>query len=115
MNTSIRSVPTVEQRAGDFSKSFNQAGALIRVFNPFTTRASGTGFIRDQFTDNKIPTNLIDPVALNILKYFPLPNQPGDANTNANNYAASGSTRCTRLSRAPKAHAARRSSASKSG
>ncbi|MFN0108563.1 MAG: TonB-dependent receptor domain-containing protein [Blastocatellia bacterium] len=89
---SIRSVPTVEQRNGDFSKTFNQAGALIRVFNPFTTRASGAGFIRDQFIDNKIPTNLIDPVALNVLKFFPLPNQPGDANTNANNYLASGST-----------------------
>ncbi|MEK7829505.1 MAG: TonB-dependent receptor, partial [Acidobacteriota bacterium] len=90
--TSIRTVPTVEQRNGDFSKTFNQAGALIRVFNPFTTRASGTGFIRDQFTDNKIPQNLIDPVALNILKFYPLPNQPGDAGTGTNNYAASGST-----------------------
>jgi hypothetical protein len=89
--SSIRTVPTIEQRNGDFSKTFNQAGALIRVFNPFTTRASGSGFIRDQFAGNKIPTALIDPVALNILKYFPLPNQPGDQFTNANNYAASGS------------------------
>ncbi len=90
--TSIRTVPTVEQRNGDFSKTFNQAGALIRVFNPFTTRANPSGgFIRDQFTDNKIPANLIDPVAQNILKFYPLPNQPGDANTNANNYVASGS------------------------
>ena len=91
--TSIRSVPTLEQRNGDFSKTLNQAGALIRIFNPFTTRANPSGgFIRDQFTDNKIPTAMFDPVALNILKYFPLPNQPGDPVTNANNYAASGST-----------------------
>src|SRR5262245_1594263 len=92
--TSVRTVPSVEQRGGDFSKTFNQAGALIRIFNPFTTRAnpSGSGFIRDQFTDNKIPQNLMDPVALNVLKYFPLPNQPGDAGTGANNFAASGST-----------------------
>ena len=91
--TSVRTVPTVEQRNGDFSKTLNQAGALIRIFNPFTTRANPSGgFIRDQFTDNKIPTNLIDPVAQNILKFYPLPNQPGDANTNANNYVASGST-----------------------
>jgi hypothetical protein len=89
--SSIRTVPTIEQRNGDFSKTFNQAGALIRVFNPFTTRASGSGFIRDQFAGNKIPTALIDPVALNILKFYPLPNQPGDQFTNANNYAASGS------------------------
>lgn len=93
--TSVRTVPTVEQRNGDFSKTLNQAGALIRIFNPFTTRvnpANTAQFIRDQFTDNKIPTNLIDPVAQNILKFYPLPNQPGDANTNANNYVASGST-----------------------
>jgi hypothetical protein len=89
--TRVFSVPTLEQRRGDFSKTFNQSGALIRIFNPFTTRAQGSGFVRDQFAENKIPTNLLDPVALNILKYFPLPNQPGDANTNANNYAASGS------------------------
>lgn len=93
--TSIRTVPTLEQRNGDFSKTFNQAGALIRIFNPFTTRVNPTNSsqsIRDQFTDNKIPTALMDPVALNILKYYPLPNQPGDAGTGANNYAASGST-----------------------
>jgi hypothetical protein len=92
--TTLRTVPTAEQRAGDFSKTRNQAGALIRIFNPFTTRAnpSGSGFIRDQFAENRIPQNLIDPVALNVLKYYPLPNLPGDANTGANNYAASGST-----------------------
>ncbi|MGH9839865.1 MAG: TonB-dependent receptor domain-containing protein [Blastocatellia bacterium] len=89
--TRVFSVPTLLERQGDFSQTRNQAGALVRIFNPFTTRASGTGFIRDQFTDNKIPANLLDPVALNVLKYFPLPNQPGAANTNANNYAASGS------------------------
>jgi hypothetical protein len=87
----VFSVPTLLERQGDFSQTRNQAGALVRIFNPFTTRASGAGFIRDQFPDNKIPANLFDPVALNVLKYFPLPNQQGAANTNANNYAASGS------------------------
>jgi hypothetical protein len=89
--TRVTTVPTLEQRQGDFSKTFNQAGALVRIFNPFSTRASGSGFIRDQFTDNKIPANMLDPVALNVLKYFPLSNQPGALGTNANNYAASGS------------------------
>ena len=78
--------------SGDFSKTFNQAGQLIRIFNPYTTRASGNAFVRDQFPDNKIPANLIDPVAINALKYYPLPNQPGDPGTNTNNYSASGST-----------------------
>src|SRR6266511_634416 len=85
--SSIRTVPTKEQRNGNFSETFNQAGALIRIFDPFTT----PGSVRKQFSENKIPKDQIDPVALNILKYFPLPNQPGDQFTNANNYAASGS------------------------
>ncbi|MGE0103139.1 MAG: TonB-dependent receptor [Blastocatellales bacterium] len=92
--TTLRTVPTALQRAGDFSQTRNQSGALIRIFNPFSTRAnpSGSGFIRDQFTDNKIPQNLIDPVALKIMNYYPLPNLPGDPVTGANNFAASGST-----------------------
>lgn len=93
-DTRLTTVPTLLQRQGDFSKTLNQSGALIRIFDPFTTRANpgGSGFIRDQFADNKIPANMIDPVALNVLKYYPLPNLPGDANTGANNYAASGSS-----------------------
>ena len=32
----------------------------------------------------------MDPVALNVLNYFPLPNQPGNAVTGAQNYFATG-------------------------
>jgi hypothetical protein len=90
--TSTFTVPTLEQRQGDFSKTFNQNNQLIRIFNPFNTQPSGNSVVRVQFPDNKIPANLIDPVALNVLKYYPLPNLPGDPITRANNYAASGST-----------------------
>ena len=38
-----------------------------------------------------IPPSLLNPVALNILKYYPLPNAPGTA-SGANNYFASGTT-----------------------
>ncbi|MGB2717728.1 MAG: TonB-dependent receptor [Vicinamibacterales bacterium] len=86
-------VPTIAQRNGDFSQTFAQNGQLIRIFDPFTTRAnpSGSGFIRDQFPGNVIPLNRMDPVALNVLKYYPLPNQPGNAVTGAQNYFATGS------------------------
>jgi hypothetical protein len=91
--TRVFTVPSELERQGDFSKTLNQSGALIRIFNPFSTRVNPSGgFIRDQFTGNKIPTNLIDPVALNILKFYPKANQPGDPNTGANNYSQSGST-----------------------
>ena len=32
----------------------------------------------------------MDPVGVNLVKYFPLPNTPGAQFTNQNNYAASG-------------------------
>jgi len=87
-------VPTTLERQGDFSQSLAANGQVIRVFNPFTTRANPAGgFIRDQFADNRIPSALWDPVALNVLKYYPLPNQPGDAVTGRNNYVASGTAR----------------------
>jgi Carboxypeptidase regulatory-like domain/TonB dependent receptor-like, beta-barrel len=91
--TTTITVPTALQRQGDFSQTVAANGQLIRIFDPFTTRPnpSGSGFIRDQFAGNVIPSNLFDPVALNVLKYFPLPNQAGDPVTQANNYSRSGS------------------------
>ena len=85
-------VPTEAQRNGDFSQTFAQNGQLIRVFDPFTTRPnpSGSGFIRDQFPGNVIPANRMDPVARQVLNYFPLPNQPGNPTTGAQNYFATG-------------------------
>ena len=87
-------VPTLAQRNGDFSQTFAQNGQLIRIFDPFTTRPnpSGSGFIRDQFAGNVIPQSQIDPVALNVLKYFPMPNQPGNPVTGTQNYFATGTT-----------------------
>ena len=91
--TTTFTVPTALQRQGDFSQTFAANGQLIRIFDPFSTRSNpgGSGFIRDQFAGNVIPSNLFDPVALNVLKYFPLPNQAGDPVTQANNYSRSGS------------------------
>jgi hypothetical protein len=85
-------VPTLAQRRGDFSQTFAQNGQLIRLFDPFTTRPnpSGSGFVRDQFAGNVIPTNRMDPVALQVLNYFPLPNQAGNPVTGAQNYFATG-------------------------
>src|SRR5262249_41424141 len=85
-------VPTLAQRQGDFSQTLAQNGQLIRLFDPFSTRPnpSGSGFIRDQFPGNVIPASRMDPVALQVLKYFPLPNQAGDPVTGARNYFKTG-------------------------
>lgn len=85
-------VPTLLQRSGDFSQTRANATQLITIFDPFTIRANpgGSGNIRDPFPGNVIPPDRFDPVARNLLRYFPLPNQPGDPGTGANNYYASG-------------------------
>jgi hypothetical protein len=95
-------VPTEKQRAGDFSETRNRAGALINIYNPWTTRlVTGTTnqFTRDQFQENRIPCAAInpatsrpfcDPVALAALKFFPLPNRTPDDASGSNNFVAAG-------------------------
>lgn len=94
-NTSPTTVPTVLQRQGDFSQTFalvNNQPALVRIFDPFNTRRDAAGaVVRDQFPGNVIPRQLFDPVAVNVLRYYPLPNTVGNAVTNSNNYFLSGS------------------------
>ena len=79
-------VPTALERAGDFSKTLNAAGQPVIIYDPTTTVAQGSGFVRTAFPGNIIPANRIDPVAKNIVNYYPLPNRPGQANSGANNY-----------------------------
>lgn len=87
-------VPTELERAGDFSRTFARDGSLIQIYNPFTTRTNAAGAaVRDPFPGNVIPSNLIDPVAANVVKYYPRPNTPGDPVTNQNNYQQNGSAR----------------------
>ena len=73
-STFIGSVPTVAQRNGDFT-------GLPTIYNPFTTNA--TTKVRTAFANNRIPTGLLDPVALKMVAFYPLPNTgPVGATTN---------------------------------
>jgi trimeric autotransporter adhesin len=56
-------VPSAAQRAGDFSSS------SATMIDPVT---------RQPFPGNAIPSNRLDPSALALLQFIPLPNQPGD-------------------------------------
>ncbi len=87
------SVPTLLERDGDFSQTLAGANRLVTIYDPFTTRAnpSGSGFIRDAFPGNKVAPGRMDAVGRNVLKYYPLPTQPGDPFTQKNNYSRSGS------------------------
>jgi hypothetical protein len=81
-------VPTAAQRAGDFSHTLNAAGQQVTIYDPTTTAPQGTGYVRQPFPGNIIPSGRIDAVARNVVNYYPLPNQPGAPNSGVNNYYA---------------------------
>lgn len=88
-------VPTERERSGDFSQSSQLVGGVCRpveIYDPATTAASGTGFTRSPFPNNIIPANRRDPAGVKLVSYYPLPNVPGVACTNANNFYSSQST-----------------------
>lgn len=83
--TTISTLPTAQQRLGDFSQTFASNGSLITIYDPSTlVSLPGGGYQRSPFANNII-TN-INPVAAAVVKYYPSPNLPGNAVTGANNY-----------------------------
>ena len=65
--------PTQAIWNGDFSGAVDTAGNPITIYNPFTTRPDGT---RDPFPGNKIPSNLIQPIAATMKSISALPTNP---------------------------------------
>ncbi len=89
-SSTTQTVPTNLQRSGDFSKTFAANGQLVNIFNPFSTRQSGSAYVRDPFPGNQIPAQMLDPVATNVMKYFPAANTAGNPITNQNNFFKTG-------------------------
>jgi trimeric autotransporter adhesin len=69
-------LPTAAERAGDFSQTTSGA-TPIKIYDPIT---------HQQFANNIIPANRINPVAAAMLKYLPMPNNQVD--NGAANYSA---------------------------
>ena len=99
----IFTVPTDAMRRGDFSalivnRNNINDGANTVIFNPFSGTQSGSNVVRTSFgcptsgavpvnsTCNIIPSNLINPVAANLVKFYPLPNIAGVGNGTQNNF-----------------------------
>lgn len=73
-------VPTIEQRAADFSKTVQSNGVSpVTIYDPLTTTAAGSGYTRQPFAGNIIPAGRIDPVAAKLLDYIPKPTTAGNA------------------------------------
>src|SRR5436305_342311 len=83
--------PTLDQRNGDFSKTYFSDGRLITIYNPYDTYKDANGITkRNPFPGNIIPKNMIDPVAAKAMAYYPLPNQDPNPTTHTNNFFLQG-------------------------
>jgi outer membrane receptor protein involved in Fe transport len=71
-STTIRSVPTPALRTGNF------AGYPATIYDPNTYNAATN--TRQPFAGNMIPLSEQNPIALNLLAIYPLPNLPGVSN-----------------------------------
>lgn len=91
----VGSVPTAAMRTGDFSGLVDQNGNQIKVYDPNTTTlvpGSTNKWTRSQFSyngvANVIPSGRLNAIALAVLSYYPLPNNPGVQGI-YNNYVSS--------------------------
>jgi hypothetical protein len=78
-------LPTALERAGDFSRSLDRAGAVQPVFDPLTSQLGANGAVsRQQFPGNIIPASRLNPIGLKLASYYPTaqraPRFLGDAN-----------------------------------
>jgi Carboxypeptidase regulatory-like domain len=77
-----RTVPTQAMRNGDFSALLAQG---LTIYDPASAQLVNGRVVRTPFPNNVIPANRINPIAAAVLKFYPLPNQAGDAG-GTNNY-----------------------------
>ena len=89
--TLVTSVPTIAQKQGDFSQTFNQDGTLQQIFNPnsafASTSSAGADVERNPYPGNKISPSSFDPVGAKIVALYPNPTGPGDPVTGLNNFS----------------------------
>ena len=89
--TQLGSLPSLKERAGDFSDTRDSSGNLITIYNPFDTYKTADGrTLRNAFPNNIIPVNLQNPIALKALSYYPSPTSAGSAFTHTNNFFGQG-------------------------
>ena len=83
---SLHTIPTAAQRNGDFSKTVDQAGTPLIIYDPATTvpnpaynpslpvSTSNLQYLRSPFPGNIIPSDHLSPVVQQALAYYPFPN-----------------------------------------
>jgi hypothetical protein len=98
-NNTILTVPTPEMYRGDFSNWVDPQGRAIPVYDPGSQRPnpSGSGFLRDPFPNNQIPTNRFSRTSSAIASFGQAvaPNRgfaPGSSDYVRRNYLVTGGT-----------------------
>ena len=71
------SIPSMKERAGDFSDWRDASGNLIPIYDPATIQPDGS---KQPFPGNIIPANRITDVAKGYLQYLPTPTSDGALN-----------------------------------
>ena len=101
---SLGSVPTAEQRRGDFSQTRNANGSSRTIYDPLLIRPnpafdparpvtlSNLQYLRSAFPGNRVPDARMNPIAPKVLADIPAPNQTGDPVSNLNNWLGGGVT-----------------------
>lgn len=72
-------VPTDKMRRGDFSELLALG---IKIYDPLTGTTA-----RKAFDGNVIPASRLNPIALALMKYYPMPNQAGKSDQTSNYYS----------------------------
>ncbi len=88
-STTTQSVPTALQRRGDFSQTFNPDGSPVVIHQPYNI-FFWRGARRHPFPNNVIPMSQQEPVARNLMQFYPEANTAGNPVTGRNNFTGTG-------------------------
>ncbi len=84
--TQYLTVPSVKERGGDFSDLL-ALGSQYQLYDPFSRQPAANGRVSSlPLAGNMVPVGRRDPIAMGLLKYWPLPNATGTANGTNNFY-----------------------------
>ena len=76
--TNFISVPTPEERTGDFSLILRTD--KTQLYDPYSGVLTGTTISRSPLPNNQIPASRINPIAVKYLQFYPQPNVIGGGN-----------------------------------
>ena len=88
----LLTVPTAAERTGDLSPILKADGSSTQLYDPYSATLSGTTVNRTPIPNNVIPTSYLNPVALQYLQFYGLPNVTPTRPDGYQNYANANTT-----------------------